>query len=136
MLSVLAIAKSVPLFLKFANGCRCWLEEKQGLKRMWVPSSDRRGRGPVFRNFGKGLGVTQELPGSSGVVSSDYPEDVTRSSTFPPGLCVLPDVKQHRKNGDILIIFPLCSKWKEEGRRGRQFTHPKKPTQKPFEVLK
>lgn len=47
MLSVLAIAKSVPLFLKFANDCRCCLEVKQGLKRKWFPSSDRRGRVPV-----------------------------------------------------------------------------------------
>lgn len=47
MLSVLAVAKSVPLFFKFANDCRCCLEVNQGLKRMWFPSSDRRGRGPV-----------------------------------------------------------------------------------------
>lgn len=46
MLSVLAVAKSVPLFFKFANDCRCCLEVN-GVEENVVPPSDRRGRGPV-----------------------------------------------------------------------------------------
>lgn len=75
-----------------------------------APLLRQKGKPPCFRDFGRGLGVTQELSGSSGVVSSDYTEDVTRSSTFPPGLCVLPDVKQHKKIWDIFISVPNGSK--------------------------
>lgn len=85
---------------------------ESGVEENVVPLLRQKGKGPCFRGFVRSLGVTQELPGSSGVVSNDYTEDVTRSSTFSPGLCMLPDVKQYKKNGDIFIIFPLCSKWK------------------------
>lgn len=40
MLSMLAIAKSVPLPSNFANGCRCSLEIELRLKRTGSPSSD------------------------------------------------------------------------------------------------
>ena len=57
MLSMLAIAKSVPLFFKFANACRCCLEIKHGLKRTGLPSSDRKGKGSCFgAGFGQGPG--------------------------------------------------------------------------------
>lgn len=78
---------------------------ESGVEENVVPLHRQKGRGPCFRDFGRGLGVTQELPGSSGVVSNDYTEDVTRSSTFPPGLCMLPDVKQYKKNGDTFVTF-------------------------------
>lgn len=57
MLSMLAIAKSVPLFSKFANDCRCCLVIKHRLKRTWLPSSDGKGKGSRFgAGFGQGLG--------------------------------------------------------------------------------
>lgn len=57
-LSMLAIAKSVALFFKFVNDCRCGLEIRHRLKVDGrFPSSDRKGKGSCFgAGFGQGPG--------------------------------------------------------------------------------
>lgn len=133
MLSVLAVAKSVPLFFKFANDCRCCLEVNQGLKRMWFPSSDRRGRGPVS---GVLSGVWVSLKSSQGhqVLSQMITLKMWQGQALSPqGYVCFQMWNSTRKMGTFLSFFlsVLNGSRKEE----EEFTHPKN-TQKPFEVLK
>lgn len=105
MLSVLAIAKSVPLFFKFANDCRCCLEGKQGLKLMWFPSSDRRRRGPV-----SGILTGFWVSFKSSQAHQMLPQVITlkmwqEQTLFPQGYVCFQMWNSTRKMGTFLSFF-------------------------------
>lgn len=135
MLSVFAIAKSVPLFFKFSNDCRCCLEVKQGLRRMWFPSSDRRGKGPVSEILA-GIWVSLKSSQAHQVLSQVITLMMWRDQALSPqGYVCFQMWNSTGKMGTFLSFFlsvPNGSRKEEE--EGN--LHIQKNTEKPFEVLK